>query len=315
MTPQYRLKRLTAYPDWHKKPFLLNRAELQNPYCVLTEFFDRYDLSQIRISLKQWLEDVLDGREAEADAHFYTHENIAKLVEAAWVIFEQRRQAKAAEGFEAVMNEGENDESRQSGEDGGTGARFIKWVPFTASLKAVPLGYMKHVFEIRHLDELKATIDWWQEIALTAGYERYARPEERADLLEYCKGLHRLVEAAYILERQRELETEGRLKWQLSDEATIDLLTGEQAFCLGEAEINDPASVFEAFYETFTPAYARRELWDMLACVVECEQEGLNKLDLLLDYECLHALLEAGWLFHQQPGKKEQANEKKSEAI
>ena len=83
MTPHYRLKKLTAYPDWHKKPFLLNRAEIANPYAVLTEFFDRYDLSQIRVSLKQWLEDALDGREAEAASHFYTHENIARLVEAA----------------------------------------------------------------------------------------------------------------------------------------------------------------------------------------------------------------------------------------
>lgn len=316
MTPHYRLKRLTAYPEWHKKPFLLNRAEIANPYSVLTEFFDRYDLSQIRISLKQWLEDALDGREAEAGSHFYTHENIAKLVEAAWVIFDQRRQAKAEEGFEEVIKEGENDEDKESDDDDGERARFVKWVPFPASLKRVPLAYMKRVFEITDLDGLEVIIDRWQEIALAAAYERYDKAGERADLLDYCKGLHRLVEAAYILQRQRDWDTEGRVKWQLSEEVKYDLLTEEQVFCLNEEEINNPGRVIASFFETFTPPYARRELWDMLACVVECKQEGFKKLDLLLDYECLHAVLEAAWLFHNQPQKTEQTNEEnKTEGI
>lgn len=72
MTPHFRLEKLTDYPEWHKKPFLLNRAEMANPYAVLTEFFDRYDLSNIRVSLKQLLDDALNGMDAEAASHFYT---------------------------------------------------------------------------------------------------------------------------------------------------------------------------------------------------------------------------------------------------
>jgi hypothetical protein len=307
MTPHYRLKKLTAYPEWHKKPLLLNRAEMANPYTVLTEFFDRYDLSQIRVSLQQWLNDALDGREAEAASHFYTHENIAKMVEAAWVIFEQRKQIKADEGFEEVIEEGENEEPEET--DNENMPRFVKWVTFPASLKITPIAYMKRVFEIMELEGLEAIIYRWQKIALTAAHERYDEAGERADLMDYCEGLHRLLEAAYILQRHREWDAEGRVRWQLSEEIKYDLLTEEHTFILSEEEITNPNQVIGSFFETFAPPYARRELWDMLGCVVECKQQGLQKLDLLLDYECLHAVLEAAWLFCNQLGEQMQKNE------
>lgn len=71
---------------------------------------------------------------------------------------------------------------------------------------------MKWVFAVTHLDYLEEIILHWQKIALTAAYGRYDDAGERADLLDYCEGLHRLVEAAYILQRKMEWEAEGRTK-------------------------------------------------------------------------------------------------------
>jgi hypothetical protein len=137
MRPHIRLKKITGYPEWHKKPFLLNRAEMANPYLVLAEFFARYDLSNIRISLRQWLDDTLQGTAEEAASHGYTHENVAKLVEAAWLIFEQTRQVKADEGFTKAASEDKNEEdAEEEGEK--ERRRFVKCVTFPASLKKSP---------------------------------------------------------------------------------------------------------------------------------------------------------------------------------
>lgn len=303
MRSHIRLKKITDYPEWHKKPFLLNRAEIADPYLVLAEFFARYDLNNIRISLKLWLDDTLQGSMDEAASHLYTHESVAKLVEAAWLLFEQIKQVQADEGFTKVVGEDESGEEKEE-EGEKERRRFVKWVTFPASLKISPIAYMKHVFEVIDLDHLDKIILRWQKIALSAAYGRYDEAEERADLLDYCEGLHRILEAAYILQRKMEWDTEGRVKWQLSENLKYDLLIEELAFRLSEEEINNPNRVIESFFETFTAPYARKELWDMLACVVECKQEGLNKLDLLLEYECLHAILEAAWLFHNRSGEQ-----------
>lgn len=314
MRPHSRLKKITGYPEWHKKPFLLNRAEIADPYLVLAEFFARYDLSNIRISLRQWLDDVLHGTAEEASSHCYTHENVAKLVEAAWLILEQKKQEKVDDGFAKVADGDENGEDAEEDEEGKERHRFVKWVTFPASLKTSPVAYMKRVFEVIELDSLEEIILHWQRIALTAAYGRYDDAGERADLLDYCEGLLHLVEAAYILQRKMEWDTEGRVRWELSENLKYELLTEEQTFRLSEEEIGRPNSVIKGFFETFAPPYARKELWDMLACVVECKQEDLNKLDLLLEYECLHAVLEAAWLFYNAPGAQmQQTDEKKNE--
>ena len=182
-------------------------------------------------------------------------------------------------------------------------------MPFPSGLRTTPLTYMKRVFEVMDLDGLAAIIHRWQRIALTAAYDRYDEAAERADLLDYCEGLQRLMEAAHILQREMEWDTEGRVKRQLSEEIKYDLLTEEHSFRLNEEEMNNLQTVVDNFFAVFAPPYARRELWDMLACVVECTQERIKKLDLLFEYECLYAILEAAWLFLNQPRKKEQSNE------
>jgi hypothetical protein len=300
MTPHFRLRKLTNYPEWHKKPFLLNRAEMVDPYAVLFEFFDRYDLGNIRIALKQWLDDAINAMETEAASHFYTYENVAKLAEAAWVIVEQRKQAIADAGFADTIEDEESDEEEAKDDEKMERSRFVKWTNFPASLKATPIVYMKQIFEVMDLDGLSDTINCWQKIALAADYGRYDEAGERSDLMDYCEGLSRLVEAAYILQRKMEWETEGRVKRELSESITLDLLTEEQTFQLSDQEMSNTPAVIANFFEVFNPAYARRELWDMLACVVESRQEGLRRLDLLLDYECLYAVLEATWLLHIQ---------------
>ncbi len=104
--------------------------------------------------------------------------------------------------------------------------------------------------------------------------------------MEFCEGLNKLVEITYTMQRKMEWEDEERVRRQLSDELKHELLLEEQILLLSEEEIANPSGALQAFFSVFSVPYALRELWDMLGSVVACKLEGLDKTDLLLEYEC-----------------------------
>ncbi len=89
MKENLRQKLLTEYPEWHDNPLKLSIAEIEDPYPVLDHFFQCYTLPQIRACLQELVYDSLRAEDTDAPSHVTTHEDIEKLVEAAWVIFKQ----------------------------------------------------------------------------------------------------------------------------------------------------------------------------------------------------------------------------------
>lgn len=89
MKERLRQQLLTKFPDWHLKPFRLSIKEIEAPYSVLDHFFECYTLPQIRTCLQELVYDSLRAEDTDAPSHVTTHEDIEKLVEAAWVIFKQ----------------------------------------------------------------------------------------------------------------------------------------------------------------------------------------------------------------------------------
>ncbi|SFW80600.1 HEPN domain-containing protein [Chitinophaga sancti] len=77
---------LSNWPVWHQQPFRLTCNEINNPHHILKEFFTWYTLSDIRLCLKEWLTDALRAEDVEALEYVTLHDNIEKLIEAAWVI-------------------------------------------------------------------------------------------------------------------------------------------------------------------------------------------------------------------------------------
>ena len=77
---------LSNWPAWHQQPFRLTCNEINNPHHILKEFFTWYTLSDIRLCLKEWLTDALRAEDVEALEYVTLHDNIEKLIEAAWVI-------------------------------------------------------------------------------------------------------------------------------------------------------------------------------------------------------------------------------------
>ncbi len=89
MKENLRQKLLTEYPEWHGNPLRLSIAEIEDPYPVLDHFFKCYTLPQIRACLQELVYDSLRAEDTDAPSHVTTHEDIEKLVEAAWIIFKQ----------------------------------------------------------------------------------------------------------------------------------------------------------------------------------------------------------------------------------
>lgn len=94
MKENLRQKLLTEYPEWHDNPLKLSIAEIEDPYPVLDHFFQCYTLPQIRACLQELVYDSLRAEDTDAPSHVTTHEDIEKLVEAAWVIFKQENKGK-----------------------------------------------------------------------------------------------------------------------------------------------------------------------------------------------------------------------------
>jgi hypothetical protein len=79
-----------AMPWWHNQPLHLSIEQIDNPLSVCKDFFDTYHLPDIRYCLKEWLEDALRNREAQAIQLLTVYHNTLQLIEAAWLLHQQQ---------------------------------------------------------------------------------------------------------------------------------------------------------------------------------------------------------------------------------
>jgi hypothetical protein len=82
---------LAQYPEWHSQPFRLTLPEMQNPYTILEEFFDAYNLTQIRVLFREWLSNVIRTDEAPALNYISLHDQLERLIEAAWILHQSQK--------------------------------------------------------------------------------------------------------------------------------------------------------------------------------------------------------------------------------
>jgi hypothetical protein len=82
---------LAHYPEWHNQPFRLTVPEMQNPYLVLEDFFDTYNLTALRACFKEWLSTVIRTDEVPALDYINLHDKIERLIEAAWLLYQMKK--------------------------------------------------------------------------------------------------------------------------------------------------------------------------------------------------------------------------------
>ena len=88
-----------SFPDYHNNPFRLTIKEIENPTAVIDEFFESYNLPEIRACLDEWLHDGMLVENIESKKHFSTYKDIEKLVEACWVIRQNQRGKNVQSSF------------------------------------------------------------------------------------------------------------------------------------------------------------------------------------------------------------------------
>lgn len=82
---------LAEYPEWHNQPLRLTMEEMQHPNTVLEDFFDTYNLTAIRVCLREWLLVVSRTDEAPALDYILLHDKIERLIEAAWLLHKLKK--------------------------------------------------------------------------------------------------------------------------------------------------------------------------------------------------------------------------------
>lgn len=83
-------KLMEQYPAYHEQPLSLSIAEINDPRSVLSYFFTSYDLPDMRACLKEFLHDALRSDNSNASSHVSLHQDLEKLVEASWLIYQQK---------------------------------------------------------------------------------------------------------------------------------------------------------------------------------------------------------------------------------
>lgn len=296
---------LARYPNWHEKPFRLSYSEIEKPYLVFEEFFERYDLENIRTELKEMLTDAL-ANISHDDPTMYVGlcDNLEKLVEACYVLYRSERDNYnflEEEFKEEEIEESETNDIRDDNEaeDGGEeeAVRFVKPISLMEITKKDSLKGIGQVFQTVNVDMIKDNLIQWFNIAMCDESGKYETPLERADLIVFVPKLEKLYEALYaIRETERIKEYAGRDK--LSPGLRGELCKDESFEKLSDEEIANPNSVLIEFFNQFSYRYAHIELWDLLDAAVTYDgenPEAPDRLNLLLEYECMSALLYAAY--------------------
>ena len=86
------------YPDWHRQPLSLSRAEMEDPLAVFHQFFQFHSMTRTRAVLRRWLLEGLHADEEDAP-YLVTHcEELIRLTEAAWLLYSKDISKKPADG-------------------------------------------------------------------------------------------------------------------------------------------------------------------------------------------------------------------------
>lgn len=80
---------LLSFPEWHNKPFRLNRYELENPMKVLERYHADYSLPEIRAAFRELIWDADVFKKSTGGNRLGFKEETEKLIEAAFWMCEQ----------------------------------------------------------------------------------------------------------------------------------------------------------------------------------------------------------------------------------
>lgn len=251
-----------AYPEWHHRPLRLTTEELVNPYLVLADFFNFCTLEESRNHLHEWLYASFYDPERENGCFMYVYEQTERLIEACWVIMENKRPA----------GNGKEDQAEKPG-------RLPDPVNNTSEC-------LYEIFRRYTPGSLRAEWASWYTSVFSQQQDRENENGPPAVLRDLYAIFPYLIEALYLESKIWKNGMQGARNGKPMD---ILLLTG--------SEITAPIRVINRFCNHFTLPDVRETLWYMLDVLIGTgfkETDGRNPLAF---YDCASCLVEIAYLF------------------
>lgn len=313
---------LAVYPDWHNKPHNLSSAEINNPFLVVDEFFDCFDLGGFREDLKEMqLDAVAVDNLDDPTMYLRLNDHIIRLTEACFVLYQKKIGSvdfleDEDYGNEDMKNDPSFIDDEENGYDTEVPQRFTKLIRPKEFIRKDILKGVNRIFLTIELEVLNESLQLWLNAGLCNELGSYEHPTERADLITYVNSLYRLFEALHVyceLEKVKEYVGKDRLSPRLF----ADFKKNVNYSLLDDDELLEPLEVVTDFFEQFPFRYARIELWDLLDAVITYEGTALQAVEkngLLLTYECMDALLHAARRLNERKEKNEQPEKEYSES-
>lgn len=77
---------LLQYPEWHKKPFRLTVNEMEKPLSVIEEFFEDFELPDLRSILDTWVNKIISSKVTDPLKYVWFREDLERCLEACFLL-------------------------------------------------------------------------------------------------------------------------------------------------------------------------------------------------------------------------------------
>jgi hypothetical protein len=91
------MRTFNKHPQWYNVPLRLSDEQKHDPFIVINDFFESYQLNEVREVFWNWLVEVLSSDHSiSSDAHdrnnhVYFYEKIEELVEVVYVLYKRNK--------------------------------------------------------------------------------------------------------------------------------------------------------------------------------------------------------------------------------
>jgi len=82
--------RSNPFPAYHNQPLHLTIKEIADPKEVIEQFFSAWSLTQVRYILKEWLYEAYGSGMGGEKEFLFLHDELIRLVEAIWVLQQEK---------------------------------------------------------------------------------------------------------------------------------------------------------------------------------------------------------------------------------
>lgn len=172
-------------------------------------------------------------------------------------------------------------------EEKATRKRFHKPYHFLSKVGKQDISCLSEIFKNFPPGDFRQELNLWQHIALSNDQSAYDDGGGREDLMDFIQGLHKLMEAFYLIHQKRNAAGKGSSK--PGKQAPGDI---HSSIVLTEEEKRDPYTAIYDFCKTFPAGYAKTEIPDLLDAVVTYDgNKPVHKGSLVLFYQHLHCLV------------------------